>query len=374
MKINKKELEDKLVVSAFESELRQQAQPSGNRIAVALLKNVAAYKEPTLFDDEEIVERDKAILKSVQESCLTKGRKPVALTTKQAQLTIILSDVLDGDNGEDIQKLVKWTKSVEDFGLKAAGKQPTDSIKRFLQLKPIAQKLFGRSKAEQINKTVKELTKLALTKQTMTLGTHKITVRAPLLKLGYEITDDAPELGRNLDVIEVEFCTMFFWNKDRRYWKRPENLYEEWNKKKSILNAEIGYTMLFAVGARQSDYWIAADHARRAIAKEAENMNWTPEQLKQAEAERVRNALTYEEHISTIKSRLKTDYNSKRQYKSKFKADMEKVFEQLKKLGMITDGYLTKAKTRKQGANIKAVFIISEQLRENPNSLLLPNE
>ena len=48
------------------------------------------------------------------------------------------------------------------------------------------------------------------------------------------------------------------------------------------------------------------------------------------------------------------------QYKAKFKTDINKVFDMLKTLGMITDGYLVKAPKGQD----KAIFVISEQLRE----------
>lgn len=348
---------------------KQQGQNSGIRTATALAKSIASPKVLGLFDGEEIAERNTDIKESTKEILLTRKGKPVSLTPKQRQLTNILSDYLDRDNGQDIQDFIGWTENVEEYGIAAAGEAPTP-IARTIHLKDIVKDMYGRYDKEKILRLRKEMDALISTKQLMYLGKHKIKIEAAIISQDMVITDESTE-ERGLDYYRIFFGSVFLWNKNKRYGIRPDNLYIEWNKKGSILNTEIGSVLYSTIQAILWSYWRAADSARRAVSDEAKKYNQTPEQRKQAEEERVLNALTYEENVTTIKNRLETDYESTKQYRAKFRVDINKVFDMLKVLGMITDGYLQKS----QKGHEKAVFVISERLREKAKGeRLLPKD
>lgn len=331
---------------------------SGVRTATALAKSIASPKILGLFDGEEIAERNLELTDNAKQILLTRKGKPVSLTPKQRQLVNILSDYLDRDSGQDIQNFIGWSEKVEEYGLQAAGEAPAP-IARTIHLKDIVKDMYGRSKKEQIVKLRKEMDALINTTQVMVLGKQQIRVEASIIMRDISIRDDSPE-ERGLDFYRIVYGSVFLWNKNKRFGVRPDNLYIEWNKKGSILNTEIGSVLYSTIQAILWSYWRAADKARIAVAAEAKKNKLTPEQRKQAEAERVLNALSYEENVSTIKKRLETDYDSTKQYKAKFKTDINKVFDMLKTLGMITDGYLVKAPKGQD----KAIFVISEQLRE----------
>lgn len=345
-----------LVSYAFAKE--KQGHNSGVRTATALAKNIASPKILSLFDGEEIAERNLELSDDARQILLTRKGKPVSLTPKQRQLTNVLSDYLDRDNGQDIQNFITWTERVEDYGLKAAGEAPAP-IARTIHLKDIVKDMYGRSKKEQIVKLRKEMDELINTTQVMILGKQQIRVEASIIMRDISIRDESPE-ERGLDYYRIVYGSVFLWNKNKRFGIRPNNLYIEWNKKGSILNTEIGSVLYSTIQAILWPYWRAADKARIAVAAKAKKDKLTPTQRQQEEAERVLNALTYEENVSTIKNRLEIDYDSTKQYRAKFKTDLNKVFDMLKTLGMISDGYLVKASK----GQYKAIFVISEQLRE----------
>lgn len=345
-----------LVGYAFAKET--QGYNSGVRIATALAKNIASPKILSLFDGEEIAERNLELSDDARQILLTRKGKPVSLTPKQRQLTNVLSDYLDRDNGKDIQNFIAWTERVEEYGLKAAGEQP-NPIARTIYLKDIVKDMYGRYDKEKILRLRKEMDALKDTTQVMVLGKQQLRVEASIIMRDISMADESLE-EHGLDYYRIVYGSVFLWNKNKRFAIRPDNLYIEWNKKGSILNTEIGSVLYSTIQAILWPYWRAADNARIAVAVNAKKNKLTPTQRRQEEAERVLNALTYEENVSTIKNRLETDYDSTRQYRAKFRTDLNKVFDMLKTLGMITDGYLVKAPKGQD----KAIFVISEQLRE----------
>lgn len=343
---------------------------SGYRTPTALSKSMATPKLLSLFDEDVIAGNIPQLKEDTRKILLTRKGKPVSLTPKQRQLVSILSDVLDQDRGEDIRNFIEWTEKVEERGIAAAGKQP-NPIARTIHLKDIVKDMYGRSDKEQIMRLRREMDALINTTQVMVLGKQQIRVEASIIMRDISIRDESPE-ERGLDYYRIIYGSVFLWNKNKRFGVRPDNLYLEWNKKGSILNTEIGSVFYSLIQSVMWNYWRKADLARKRIKEEAKREKWSKDEAKAREDEAVNLALMYDELYSTLKSRLEADYSSTKQYRAKFKKDLAKVMETLYTLGMISGGYVSKGK----GQEEKAVFIISERLREStrykPTTQLLP--
>ena len=326
------------------------------RTSIALAKNIASPKLASLFDGGEIIERDNKIQEELKQTKLIRKGKPVDLTPNQTRLTYILSSMLSsstdeqGNTPKDIQDFVEWTEKVDKFGIEAFRQQP-NAISRNLPLKVLAKVMYGRSTKEKIEAIRDEIEAIASTEQLQTLGKQKLEIKASVIQLDFSIKDLTTE-DRGADFIRINFGTIFLWDINRRFAGLSPKLFEIWGKKgnQTELFSVLVSTLLSIIYFHQR----AAIEAR----KRARADNLSDEEKEEA----IRKALTYNERLTYIKSRITTDYDSTRQYRAKFKTDLKKAIESYKEIGLITDGYITKGAKGEE----KAVFIINENYNKSP--------
>lgn len=322
------------------------------RIANALSKTIAYERTPSLFDEEEIADRDKE-LKQLQELkqaditlCIDRRDKPVVLSSYQSRIVHALSYALSQEIGtsEDIKKkILNATRS-------------GNPIQRSVNVTALTALIFGSTRKRYKEIVIKGIYNLARIRQVQILGTgdNKIRITAPLIMVGRTMEDLSPEKRNNLDVIELYFGAAFFYGLNNRFAVITPNLFRVWGK--SGRGTELFSVLLSSIFSVYWHYRQAANKAEERVSHDKGNKNLSKAELQEAITKARRNAMTYELNVSSIKKRVTTDYDSKRSYKTRFYKELQNAIDGFKELDLISDGVIQKGAKGQE----KVIFILSE--------------
>ena len=322
------------------------------RIANALSKTMAYERTPSLFDEDEIADRDKE-LKQLQElkqedvaSCIDRRDKPVVLSSYQSRIVHALSYALSQEieTSEDVKKKIQNPTKVGN------------TIQRSVNITALSSLIFGSTRKRYKEIIIKEIYQLARIRQVQILGSgdNKVKLTAPLIMIGRTMEDLSPEKRNNLDAIEIYFGGAFFYGINNRFAIITPKLFEVWSK--GGRGTELFSVLLSSIFAVYWHYRQAANKAEGRVKADKNNKRLSKDELQEAIAEARRNAMTYELNVSSIKQRVTTDYDSKRSYKARFYKDLENVIEGFKELDLIADGIVQKGAKGQD----KVIFILSE--------------
>ncbi|MCF0177138.1 MAG: hypothetical protein HUJ90_00815 [Bacteroidales bacterium] len=327
------------------------------RASIALSQNIASPKQPNLFDGEEIAVRDMRIAseKSIYRS--NRDGKPVWLSNKDTKLVMLLSSTINV-NDEDVKEWINWIDEVDVKGFTDELKETMPNpIARFYKLKDLAQAMYGRSKKEQIGEVYDALQRLQNIEQKATLGKSEMLFEGTLLQKDIGFKDNAKDESKpDRSEQRIIFTAIFLWNIDKRFGLLPPKLFEVWRRKGNGTETELFSTLLTTLLAIYYYHQVAAKEARRAVKREFEERQVSEEDKDRILNERVTEALTFHLTYKLLKSKMTTDYDSKKQYRAKFKSDLSKAIEVLKEIGLITKVYISKSQEGEDMAN----FIINE--------------
>ena len=322
------------------------------RIANALSKALAYERTPSLFDEEEIANRDKE-LKQLQELrendvalCIDRKDKPIVLTSYQSRIVHALSYAIsqEMETSEDVkQKVRNATKS-------------GNTIQRSVNITAISSLIFGSTRKRYKEIVIRELYNLARIRQVQILGSgdDRVKITAPLIMIGRTMEDLSPEKRNNLDAVEIYFGGAFFYGINNRFAVITTKLFEVWGK--GGRGTELFSVLLSSIFSVYWHYRQAANKAEERVKKDKLNKKLSKEELQEAIAEARRNAMTYELNVASIKNRVTTDYDSKRSYKARFLTDLKNAIEGFKELNLIEDGRILKGAKGQD----KVIFILSE--------------
>lgn len=337
------------------------------RIANALSKLIAYERTPSLFDEQEIADRDNELraLQKLKEAdialCVERKNKPVVLTSIQNRIIHALSFAISQEieTSEDVKKKIENPQS---------GGNP---VRRVLNVTALTKLLFSSTRTRYKHQIINEIYRLSKIRQVQPLNINGRAKRltAPLIMLGNTIEDVSPEEQNSLDFetdfLEIFFGSAFFYEITNRFAVITPKLFEVWGKKGR--GTELFSVLLSSIF---SVYW---SHRQAAIKAEErvrrENKKLPKTELKDMIAEARRNAMTYELNVSSIKNRVRTDYDSQRSYKQRFKKDLEAAIEGFKELGLIVKGYPTKGAKGQE----KVVFILSEEYNFSEKQIEAPS-
>lgn len=334
--------------------------------ATALMKNYASPRDLTIFDGEEIAERELRIRTEITRYGMERRGKPVFLTPSDTKLSLYLSTCLN-THDPDIAEFIRWTERAEEFGLKEAGNAP-NPIARTFSLRELAKAMYKRSKKAQIEQIREGLKRLRETEQTMHLGQKNVRIKSSLIMREYAVEDLSPE-ERGLDEERIVFGTIFLWNMKKRFAYISPKAWEVWGRRGSGTENQLFSILFSTLHSLCFNHQLTAIKARKNLRIELNSDEYKDlskeekNKLYQERVEdRVKEALTHKENISYLKSRIPTDYDSDRRYKSKFIKDFNAAIEALKEIGIITYGAIHKGKG-KRGQDM-AIFIFNECYKE----------
>lgn len=337
------------------------------KIANALSKAISYDRDPELFDQDYIKERD-AEIKRLQEkredvSHLTFDRrdKPVYLTSYQSRIVHALSYAISREI--DMNATAK-----EDIQHSLRNRIP---ISRDINITALTSLIFNSQRKRYKDIIIKEINNLAKVRQIQILGSgdNKIKITTPLIMIGNTIEDLSPEKTNNLDVIQIIFGDAFFYQLTNRYATITPKLFRVWGK--SGRGTELFSVLLSSIYSIYWNYKQSANTAEEKVKEYYHRNKISKDELEEAITEARRNAMTYRLNISKIKQKVATNYDSNPNMKRKFWIDLHNAIEGFKELDLITDGIIqTGARGQEQ-----VIFILSENYnitdKENtPHTLL----
>ena len=323
------------------------------RISNALSKVISYERDPSLFDEEYIKERDRE-LKELQDLkqeditlCIERRDKPVFLTSYQSRIIHALSYAISREiEKEDVKTKIQT----------ATSKYAETIVMRMVNITSLTSLIFGSTRKRYKEITIREIYNLSKIKQIQIFGSgeNRVKVTAPLIMLGGTIEDLSPDKKNNLDFMEIIFGRSFFFELSNRYAIITPKLFEIWRK--GGRGTELFSTLLSSIF---SVYWThlrSADKAEEYTITEYKKGKITRNNLKEAIAQARREAMTYELNVSTIKRKVVTEYDSHPNMKRKFWIDLQNAIVGFKELDLIKDGVI------QQGAKgqEKVIFILSE--------------
>ena len=292
---------------------------------------------------------------------LERNGKPVFLSNKDMRLTYLLSSMINV-NDEDVDAFIKWTETAEQA---TSRQQLSDTLRntphpiaRFLSLKDIALCMYGRNKREQIEEVRAAINRLKTIEQVQIIGKAQVQITASLLMKDFDIknlsAEDTPTEDK--DVVRVVFGTIFLWNLHKRFSYLSPKVFEIWGKRGSGTKTQLFGIIFSTITSICYFHQRAAMEARARLKNEFRQSELTPKEKEEKLQQDVTEALTYRESFDYIKSRIETDYSSTKQYKAKFKGDLQSAIKALKQIGIITDGGFTRGK---KGDDM-AYFVVNE--------------
>lgn len=341
----------KKYISYFrERELQQEGEYLRGRISNALSKNISYERAPQFFDEAEIRERDKELieLSDLKETdamlSIDRRNKPVYLTPMQTRIIYALSFGISQEMGEeDVKEKIQNPRK--------GGNQ----ITRIFNVTALSSFIFGSARAKYKEQIIREIYRISKVKQVQTFesGDHKIRITCPLINIGFTIEDLSKDKVDNLDLIEITFGSIFFFELDKRFSYITPKLFEVWRR--NGRGTELFSALLNSI---LSVYWFhknAAEKAEENVRKE--NKGLPKAELDEMIAERRKRAMSYELNVTRIKERVTIDYESKRSYKARFWEELRNAIEGFKELGLIDEAIIQKGAKDQE----KVIFVLSER-------------
>lgn len=330
-------------------------------VSNALNKAIAYERTPALFDESEITDRDESLrLQELKEAdvelCIERVGKPVVLSDYQDRLVKALSYFISQDiDKEDVKAKIE------------APYRQGRHVERSVSIDALSNLIFGSCRAKYRDRVVKELYALSkirqvqaivLPKECETGKKHRLTY--PLINLGAAIEEVNSKGVTKTIAIGLTFGGLFFYRLKDRYAVITPKYFEVCRQKGR--GTELFRILLSDLLSKYGQFRYATNKAEQRVREEHKrDKSYPEEKLAMEIAQAKRKALTCELNFDKIKNRVRTDYDSTRFYKNKFKQDLLNAIEGLKELGLIEDGRITKG-VRGQD---KAVFVFSETYNDS---------
>lgn len=321
---------------------KQQEDKDVGRVPNLILTNIPR-REPSLFDEEEVIAREEALAKMHNAFDFLDSRR---YDYSETQTLLALCYLCSNDEGEDILKFIGETEN-ENIA-------QSKYVSRRILLKDLSHFIFNDRKAVHVNAILKDI---------LSLG-------AIPLKWIYELKDDrgrkqtrmkiAPILWYDIDIpivdgrkltmdevaakiaedgyIDVTFGRPFFQGITNRFGYIKKRVITDWGSggtKNSDPLTRLSPLLL----SWQYQFRKASEKARGAAIAEAKKDKLSREQREALIEERVKAALTRDLTLSYINGLLKYDFFKARQY-DRLRKQVQAVIDFYKDKGLLLDGYL----------------------------------
>ena len=333
-------------------------------IAVSLTSNIAARREPTLFDT---IDESAALQATDEKHLIDRDGKPIYLTYYQNKVIYALSLFMSqSKDSEEIKTFVSKINS---------GEPPRSRITLPISITELTKivEVDGKARARQKEKIIKELHTLAEVKQVQTFfrkgaAEDKVRFTASLISITEQMEDLSPDKRMDADFICVTFGSIFFYELYTKYAVIKPSLFRIWGRAGTGTDTELFNVLLANLLAKYSAHRIAALQAVKNIKK---GKYKTEESYFAARTRAQENALTYSEMAHTLRSRVTTDYQSTRKQRGDFKIHLQNAINALVEIGLITKAKITSTAT---GDRIDFVFNIDYDKNEQGESIVIAQE
>ena len=351
---------------------QQQAAEKTGVISVALAGNIAAYREPNLFDvleqDENYKDKVPDLQATDNKHLVNREGKPVALSTFQMKIVCALSVFMSQEKDSDDIRLY-----IENI---AKGKKVNVNPALPISISALTKKVSPdqKARARQKESVINELHKLSEIKQVQTFQKRgskedKARVIMSLIHIDAQLEDLSPDKRQDIDVMRISFSPIFFYELATKYAVIKPSLFRIWGTRGSGTETELFSALLFDLMEKYSNHRTAAIHAANSIEKKRYK---TDEAYYAAIEKAQRKELIYSEYAHNIRRRCTTDYESTRKMKADFKKHLDSAIDALiKYVGIITEAKRT---TTQEGERIDFVFNLDYSKNEQGESIAIAQE
>ena len=311
------------------------------RVSVSLTSGLSLQKEPTLFDDLG-EEKGLQLMGSDKENYVDRKGRPIALTKYQNKLTYALAHYLSQSIAEgDVQEYISTLES-------NPRKLPKKRVERSINLKEFYKDYMspdGKARPDKVATLRNELQKYSEIQQVQIYGDgkKKIRLKSPMILKAEELEDLTPEEARDksqsYDIMNVIFTPIFLYKLSTRYAPITAKSIRLLGKKGSGTDTELFLVLYSDLLSKFPQYrltMISKTHDIRRV-----DYRTKEEYLNAVDAVK-RESLTYIQNLTTLLLKVTTDYSSCKQYRAKFKRDLDKALQVLREeLRLISEGELT---------------------------------
>lgn len=319
------------------------------RISNALSGNIAAVKQPSLFDELE-EEQSTALRKSDKKYYVDRKGKSISLNVEQIKLTKYISSCIHFAN-EKVKESIAIINTMN-----AKGEMNSDKTLSPVQI-PISivnacKDIIGTAKEKDIKTMGERLIALSQIKQVQTfkVGTEEYKAVRPLILLNEQIykkysevrskkgrkKEEAPKEEEDIliaaNVIVSSLLLYEAQNKYCPFFKEKYFLVSKKNK------TELFHILLSDLENKWRQYYLNYTRAERQYKKDnKELLSTNKEEYYKGLGLAKKNALTYKCSLATLRGRVTTDYESQRVYRAKYLKDIQKALASCIEYGIITD-------------------------------------
>lgn len=301
--------EEKKRLSSF---IKKSIGAGAGMISAALPYNMGASNwQPSLFDDLT-PEHQIKLKKSDEVYIIDRQGRRVAVTPAEKRVIYALGIFISQNlSQEEIE-------SIKDNEAKVELTKKEFSI----DVKELADLIYHRSKKEQQEKVKDILKTLSGKRQVMefisTEKKQRMVIEAPMIRYEESILiedlEAKAEDSIKYNVVNLTFGRIFFWNLQKRYAYFPVKLFEIWHSKKSGTESKLFDVLLETLLYHRWHCITAYKSAKSSLDKELKEkgQNIPKEEYNAILYKRRQNALTYRESLSSILSRVETQYTKHR--------------------------------------------------------------
>ena len=330
------------------------------QISVSLSSNIAYQKGLVPLDSLDVEE----------ERFIDRRGKSVVLTNPQTKIIYSLSHYLSQFKGD--RDIVSFMSEWEKNPKKA--KDRLEPIVRAIKLKSFYKEFLstddGKVRGIQLKRLKEELNDISQIKQVLYFGEYinekgekrKIRLTTPLITTletlevvdenGKPVEDERTDIDSFDILVNVRFSPIFLYKMTKEYFPISKRILRLWGKRGSGTETVL-FSVLFSDLASKYPHYVQTAKTRVHAVRRSD-FPTKEDYLKQVEKVR-RESLAYDQNISTLLERVPTDYSSTRQYRSKFKTDLERSLSALRdEIGLITDWKIRK--NTKGGDSLRIVF------------------
>lgn len=355
------------------------------RTSTALIDNVIAKKEVTLFSDMENLPQGATPINASITYQNAKGKK-VTLSPRQLKIVLALAQIVDAyRNNEEVAKYIKNLPNKIEWG---EGKNLPTPVRATIDLYGFAKHIYGASRigTKQVDYIKKDLIDLSTMRQVFKVTdskgvTHELNTSAIRAKV-YQATSGTGERLCTLASVEVEDIFLYNLNTEGGYQLSPNTILSLWNE--TGVNTELFSMLLFLLLRVRGNKVKHANSLSMAKRKELLKLKKPIEEIDEEVEAYKRRLLTYSESIGSILERLsqnpytRTQEKRGRVYtslrKEKLTTDLQQATDALKGMGIITDFHITGGTTGEEVCNFVLNDKWLQEQAERQRALLPPEE
>lgn len=319
------------------------------RISNALSGNIAAVKQPSLFDELE-EEQSTALQKSDKKYYVDRKGKSISLNVEQIKLTKYISSCIHFAN-EKVKESIAIINTMDANGNTYSNKT-LSPVQIPISIVNACKDIIGTAKEKDIKTMGERLIALSQIKQVQTfkVGTEEYKAVRPLIMLNEQIykkysevrskkgrkKEEAPKEEEDIliaaNVIVSSLLLYEAQNKYCPFFKEKYFLVSKKNK------TELFHILLSDLENKWRQYYINYTRAERQYKKDnKELLSTNKEEYYKGLGLAKKNSLTYKCSLATLRGRVTTDYESQRVYRAKYLKDIQKALASCIEYGIITD-------------------------------------